>query len=133
MRPPLPVLMRVAAEDTTLSGHSIPKGTMIYCSVSILMANPKYWPAPQNFKPERLPFHPPSLPPAPHSHLCSLLPLTHSLCLYIGVSFFWKLFLPIGLMKTHTTTIILCHSLWVVVHALELNIQYWLVLFLLPS
>ena len=40
---PVPVTVRVAAEDTTLVGHSIPKGTTIFISPWATNANKEFW------------------------------------------------------------------------------------------
>ena len=47
---PLP---HASLEDTTLGGYSIPKGMPIISNFNSLTMDPKVWPEPQLFKPER--------------------------------------------------------------------------------
>ena len=43
----------VAAEDTTLQGYTIPKGTIITCNIWAIHHDPKVWKDPEQFRPER--------------------------------------------------------------------------------
>jgi len=44
---------RLLAEDTTLSGYAIPKGTEVWVDTYSVHRNPKYWDNPNEFFPER--------------------------------------------------------------------------------
>jgi cytochrome P450 len=44
---------RYAAEDTTLDGHSIPKGTLISIGIGAINRHPALWDEPHRFRPER--------------------------------------------------------------------------------
>ncbi|MFI0424337.1 cytochrome P450 [Spongiactinospora sp. 9N601] len=51
--PPGPYGAREATHDLTLGGHHIPSGTTIFYSFWAVHTNPRYWPDPQAFIPER--------------------------------------------------------------------------------
>ena len=48
-----PLVGRIALEDTTLGGYSVPKGTRVQISPRILQRRPEYWEEPEAFQPER--------------------------------------------------------------------------------
>lgn len=48
-----PLVGRIALEDTTLGGYSVPKGTQVQVSPRILQRRPEYWEQPGEFQPER--------------------------------------------------------------------------------
>lgn len=50
---PSGIVGRVALEDTTLGGYSIPKGTQVQVSPHVLQRRPDYWDEPEEFRPER--------------------------------------------------------------------------------
>ena len=43
----------IAAEDTTLQGHTIPKGTILACNIWAIHHDPNVWKDPEQFRPER--------------------------------------------------------------------------------
>jgi len=51
--PPAPRCTRVCTQDTVLGGYHISKGTHILIPVYAVHRDPKYWPEPEEFKPER--------------------------------------------------------------------------------
>ncbi len=51
--PPAWMISRQIMEDIPLGGYTIPKGVMIVMSQWAVHHNPKYWPAPYTFDPER--------------------------------------------------------------------------------
>ncbi len=48
-----PLVGRIALEDTTLGGYSVPKGTRVQVSPRILQRRPEYWKEADEFRPER--------------------------------------------------------------------------------
>lgn len=57
--PPFGTFARIADEDITIQGELIPKGTEIMLPVIDVHMNPRYWPDPHRFKPERFINHTP--------------------------------------------------------------------------
>lgn len=53
MNPPSSVTMREVALDFELAGYHIPKGTILFISISALHNNQEIWSAPEKFLPER--------------------------------------------------------------------------------
>jgi cytochrome P450 len=54
IRPPVALIFtRVAAEDVEFEGYKIPKGTRIGLGIEAVHMNPKFWPNPKEFIPER--------------------------------------------------------------------------------
>ncbi|GJW68347.1 cytochrome P450 76C1-like protein [Tanacetum coccineum] len=54
LHPPLPLLMqRCPDEDCIMTGYTIPKGTIVYMNVWAVHRDPKNWPNPLEFSPER--------------------------------------------------------------------------------
>ncbi|KAM0879752.1 hypothetical protein ACQ4PT_034027 [Festuca glaucescens] len=53
LHPPVPLLPRLAREDSTIMPYNIPKGTNICINVFAISRDPRYWKNPQEFKPER--------------------------------------------------------------------------------
>lgn len=51
--PPVPFTGRYLHETLTLGDHVIPKGTDIWLNYYALHRNPKYWPEPEKFDPQR--------------------------------------------------------------------------------
>ncbi|XP_032897021.1 cytochrome P450 3A30-like [Amblyraja radiata] len=51
--PPGPRLERICKKDVKLNGVTIPKDTVIVIPVYALHRDPKYWPEPEEFRPER--------------------------------------------------------------------------------
>ena len=51
--PPAWALGRCALRDTTLGGYPIPRGATVIASQLVTQRNPRYWPDPQAFTPER--------------------------------------------------------------------------------
>jgi len=52
-RPPFAMIDRVAASDTQIMGHKIPKGTTVYAFIQALHLNSNEWKNPLSFEPER--------------------------------------------------------------------------------
>uniref|UniRef100_A0A671K2Q8 Cytochrome P450, family 17, subfamily A, polypeptide 2 n=1 Tax=Sinocyclocheilus anshuiensis TaxID=1608454 RepID=A0A671K2Q8_9TELE len=54
IRPVSPVLIpHVAMQDTSLGGHSVPKGTRVLVNMWAIHHDPKHWDEPEQFRPER--------------------------------------------------------------------------------
>lgn len=53
--PPAWIITRVAKEDTTIGGYRVPKGTITIASPYVSHRDPRYFPEPEKFDPER--FH----------------------------------------------------------------------------
>lgn len=51
--PPAPRLERICKKDVKLNGVTIPKDTVIVIPAYALHRDPKYWPEPEEFRPER--------------------------------------------------------------------------------
>jgi cytochrome P450 len=51
--PPVPMQMRVAQDETTLSGHRLPRGTRVVLSTFLTNRMPDLYPEPDRFLPER--------------------------------------------------------------------------------
>jgi len=51
--PPAYVVSRVPVEDDRIEGATIPKDATVYISIYALQRSPKYWEAPDAFRPER--------------------------------------------------------------------------------
>jgi cytochrome P450 len=51
--PPVPVLAREAQAATVLAGHKVPRGSLVLVVPWLLHRNPKLWPEPDHFRPER--------------------------------------------------------------------------------
>ncbi|MFZ0545780.1 MAG: cytochrome P450 [Candidatus Promineifilaceae bacterium] len=51
--PPIHIGSRRAAEELTVNGHQIPVGTRVMYSIYLAHRDPKYWPDPAVFRPER--------------------------------------------------------------------------------
>lgn len=51
--PPLPALHRTAVDDVELAGHLVPAGTLVAVSPYVLQRDPRSWPEPQRFDPDR--------------------------------------------------------------------------------
>ncbi|WP_375425021.1 cytochrome P450 [uncultured Friedmanniella sp.] len=51
--PPLPALHRTAVADTELGGHAIAAGTLVVVSPHVLQRDPRSWPEPERFDPDR--------------------------------------------------------------------------------
>ncbi|CAB9496959.1 Psoralen synthase (Fragment) [Seminavis robusta] len=51
--PPVGMMVRRNSYEEKMAGYQIPKGTNLVLSVHLLHRNPKYWPEPEAFKPER--------------------------------------------------------------------------------
>ncbi len=49
----VPVVVKVAARDTVLGGHTVPKGTCIVISTQAVHMRPDLWPEPEKFDPDR--------------------------------------------------------------------------------
>lgn len=50
---PIPVISRIASENVTICDYIIPKGTELMLPIFLIHRNPKYWPQPDKFIPER--------------------------------------------------------------------------------
>ncbi|KAK9127162.1 hypothetical protein Syun_015959 [Stephania yunnanensis] len=53
LHPPIPFLARESTEDRNISGYDIPAKTAVFINVWSINRDPKYWPDPLEFKPER--------------------------------------------------------------------------------
>ena len=53
MFPPANSTTRESPQEMTLSGYSIPAGTIIEVPISGMHRNPDYWENPENYDPER--------------------------------------------------------------------------------
>lgn len=53
LRPVLPVVVRDLQEDVDIAGHTLPAGTRLACSITLMHSNPEIYPDPYAFKPER--------------------------------------------------------------------------------
>ncbi len=53
MYPPIPLIQREAIADTKLGGYDVPKGTLINIGPYILHHDPRWFPDPERFDPER--------------------------------------------------------------------------------
>lgn len=62
---PLAPLSRVARKNSILGGYRIPKGATLMFNIKHAHYNPKYWPEPSKFRPERF------LPGSPEAEKCS--------------------------------------------------------------
>jgi cytochrome P450 len=51
--PPAWIMERMAQEDFEAGGHRIPAGTIVYASQYLVHRDPRWWPAPARFAPER--------------------------------------------------------------------------------
>jgi cytochrome P450 len=51
--PPAVSLLRLTANETTLAGHTIPKGALMLANIRNIHRHPKLWPQPHTFDPER--------------------------------------------------------------------------------
>lgn len=51
--PPSPMLVHEASADCQVLGYHIPKGTRLFVNVWKLQKDPKFWPKPEKFLPER--------------------------------------------------------------------------------
>jgi cytochrome P450 len=51
--PPVPVLAREATTEITLAGRRLPRGTLVLVVPWLLHRNPKLWPEPDTFRPDR--------------------------------------------------------------------------------
>ncbi|XP_060696804.1 cytochrome P450 3A21-like [Hemiscyllium ocellatum] len=51
--PPAPRIDRVCKKDVQLNGVTVPKGTIVMVPAYVLHHDPKYWPEPEEFRPER--------------------------------------------------------------------------------
>ncbi len=51
--PPIHLGSRVALEDLTFDGYTIPKGSRVLYSIYLTQRHPKYWPDPNAFNPDR--------------------------------------------------------------------------------
>lgn len=51
--PPLPALHRTAVADVELDGHLIEAGTLVVVSPYVLQRDPRSWPVPERFDPDR--------------------------------------------------------------------------------
>ncbi|PHU15726.1 hypothetical protein BC332_16931 [Capsicum chinense] len=51
--PPSPMLVHEALDDCQVLGYHIPKGTRLFVNVWKLQKDPKFWPEPEKFLPER--------------------------------------------------------------------------------
>jgi cytochrome P450 len=53
LRPPVWALTRSAIEDDVVGGYRIPRGTWIFASPYLTHRDPRFWPNPEGFDPER--------------------------------------------------------------------------------
>ncbi|RMG15617.1 MAG: cytochrome P450, partial [Planctomycetota bacterium] len=53
LHPPIPVVVRLLAEDTELAGHSLPRGTLVCPCAYLLHREPELYADPLRFRPER--------------------------------------------------------------------------------
>lgn len=51
--PPLPALHRTAVADVELGGHAVTAGTLVVVSPHVLQRDPRSWPEPERFDPDR--------------------------------------------------------------------------------
>lgn len=51
--PPVPIVTRQAKDTRTYNGVTIPKGTLVQIPFFHILKDPKIWPEPDEFKPER--------------------------------------------------------------------------------
>jgi cytochrome P450 len=67
MYPPVHLGSRIAAADLDFNGYGIPAGTRVVYSIYLTQRDPRYWPAPERFDPQR--FAPGHTPHAPYTYL----------------------------------------------------------------
>lgn len=65
--PPIPLLGREAQAAFTLAGHPVPQGALVLVAPWLLHRHRKYWPQPDEFRPER--FLPEAPPPPRHAFI----------------------------------------------------------------
>lgn len=53
LRPVLPVVVRDLQQEVAIAGHTLPAGTRLACSITLMHSNPEIYPDPYAFKPER--------------------------------------------------------------------------------
>jgi len=53
LRAPIPLLNRITAQDTTLGGYFLPKGTVLGMHYNGSLIDPKIWKNPLEFNPDR--------------------------------------------------------------------------------
>lgn len=53
LQPPVPVIPREAGEDCVILGYHIPAGTRLFINTWSIQRDPRVWPDPLEFKPER--------------------------------------------------------------------------------
>lgn len=53
LHPPAYVLGREAIRDTTVGGQPVPKGWTVFMAQSVVHRDPRWWDAPEEFRPER--------------------------------------------------------------------------------
>jgi len=51
--PPVPIIGREALEDLTIGGHHVPAGTTMLINMMLLHRDPKHFPEPEEYRPER--------------------------------------------------------------------------------
>jgi cytochrome P450 len=49
----VPMVVRVCAKDDVMDGHPVPAGTKIFINMKCTHTNPRLWPDPDEFKPDR--------------------------------------------------------------------------------
>lgn len=79
--PPVPMLLRATARDDVLAGHKVKAGTTVASMIWHAHMDPRWWPEPEKFDPNRF------MPGAPKRPACSYMPFSVGRRICIARSF----------------------------------------------